>query len=674
MKKILLASMLVMSISFLNAQSFSDDFESYTVGDALAATSDVWETWSSPDGGADDADVSAGNAHSGNNSIYFASTGANGGPQDVVLPFPGEIAVGQFNLEMWMYINGAGTGAYFNFQQEDAIGTTWAADVYFLDGGIAQFTSGGALLLAASFPEDAWFKLRMENDLSTNTWDILIDDVLQGSYANGSTQIASMDIYPVLNNQFYVDDVSYEYVPYDVPALNGAVTAINGLGGALAGQSLSPQVVVRNLGTTNMNSFDLTITYNGNTMTENITGVNIASLAFYPVDFSGSFSLIAGENNAVATISNVNGNANDDASEDDVKTLVVDPIVPAPGKVVVAEEGTGTWCPWCVRGAVFMELLSEKYGDLYAGIAVHNADPMTVDAYDAAIGGLINGYPSGVVDRGPEYDPSQFEIPFLERIQIAPKAWIENGATWDAETRVLNVSATTTFQQTVSGNYKVSLVLTEDGVTGTGSDWAQANAYAGGGNGDMGGYEDLPSPVPASQMVYDHVARLLSPSFAGVPDAFMGNMDANDVTTHNFTFVLPADWDENNMHIVAMVLAPDGTVDNAAYTTIDDAIENGFVEGTVVNGVEETFAPDANFNVYPNPAADVCFISADFETNDEVQLEVYSMDGKLIASKNYGVLLGAYNLPVNTSAWSEGLYTVRITYGQSMIVKTIVKQ
>ncbi|MFN0032735.1 MAG: Omp28-related outer membrane protein [Flavobacteriales bacterium] len=679
MKKILLAMLACMAIATVHAQSFSDDFESYNAGDPLASTSDTWESWGSPDGGADDADVTDAMAHSGTKSVYFASTAAAGGPQDIVLPFPGEMTVGQFNLEMWMYINSAGTGAYFNFQQEDVIGTTWAADVYFLDGGIAQFTSGGTLLLAASFPEDAWFKLRMENDLSTNTWEVLVDDVSQGSYANTATQIASMDIYPVQNNQFYVDDVSYEYVPYTVPAVNGTVTNINQLSANadlmanLAGQTVAPQVVVRNLGITAINSFDLEITYNGNTITENVTGVNIASLAFYPVSLTDNFTLIAGENDAVATISNVNGNATDDDASDDEKVVNVDPIVPAPGKAVVAEEGTGTWCPWCVRGTVFMERLSEHFGDLYIGIAVHNADPMAIDTYDGPVSASISGYPSGFVDRGPEYDPSQFQIPFLERVQTAPKVAIQNGATWDAATRVLNVSATSTFLENVSGNYKVALVLTEDGVTGTGSQWAQANAYAGGGNGDMGGYEDLPSPVPANQMVYDHVARVISPTFEGLPGAFAGMQDANDASTHNFWFTLPAGWDENSIHIIAMVIAPDGTIENAMSTTIDEAVANGFVAGTVVTGITETAAPDANFNIYPNPASDVCFVTTQFENATEVNMEVYSTDGKLVASKYYGKLTGANNLPINTAEWAEGIYTLKMSADGQMTTKKLIK-
>jgi hypothetical protein len=673
MKKLLLAVLVFAAALTSYSQTFSDDFESYAVGSMLGEESAEWTTWSGNDGGADDSEVTDANAHSGSNSIYFASTGANGGPQDCVLPFPGELNVGQFNFEMWMFVN-SGTGAYFNFQAENVIGTTWAMDAFFLNTGVVQFTSGGALQLDTDYPFNQWFKLRMENDLSTNTWVIFIDDEVRGSFANGQTQIASMDIFPLQGNQFYVDDVSYEFTDYDLPALNGAITAIEGLSSNLAGQSANPSVVVRNLGTTTINSFDLEIEYNGTTYTENITGLNLASLAFYTYDFADAFTLIAGEEEVTATISNVNNMGTDGDSMDDVKILNLDPVVPAPGKIVVAEEATGTWCPWCVRGHVFMAMLTERYGDYFAGIAVHNADPMTVEAYDTPIGSLISGYPSGLVDRGPEYDPSQFEIPFLERIQIDPTAFVENGATYDSGTGMLNVSVKTTFQTAASGNWKIALVLTENGVTGTGSDWAQANAYAGGGSGEMGGYEDLPATVPASQMVYDHVARFISPNFGGLANAFGSSMTAGQEFVHTFSVSVPADWDPAEMHIIGMVLAPNGTIDNASYTTIDAAVSNGFETGTEVVGVMEVGSPDAPFTMYPNPVEDMCQINLQLEVAGEVTIEIYSVDGKLIASRDYGTITGSTIFPINTNAWESGVYTVKMVAGGRLYTERLVKR
>jgi hypothetical protein len=137
-----------------------------------------------------------------------------------------------------------------------------------------------------------------------------------------------------------------------------------------------------------------------------------------------------------------------------------------PHKVIALEEGTGTWCQWCPRGAVFMDLMAEKYHGYVASIAIHNADPMTVDEYDSNTGFL--SYPGAHVDRdGIDWDPSGIESPFLNKIAVAPEVTIVNGASFDSITRELKVSLTTTLEQNILGDYKIACVITEDSVRGT---------------------------------------------------------------------------------------------------------------------------------------------------------------------------------------------------------------
>ena len=107
-------------------------------------------------------------------------------------------------------------------------------------------------------------------------------------------------------------------------------------------------------------------------------------------------------------------------------------------------------------------------------------------------------------------------------------------------------------------------MLTEDGVTGTTGQYNQQNAYAGGGSGVMGGYELLPNPVPASQMVYDHVARTIVPSFTGMVNSFPTSIANGFQQTICYTFTLPASWDESKIHIIGLLRAPNGSMDNAS--------------------------------------------------------------------------------------------------------------
>lgn len=675
MKKIFTMIGALASVSAVNAQSFSDDFESYTVGQYIGAVSPDWTTWSGATGGAEDTQVSAINANSGTQSIYFSSTAASGGPQDCVLPFGGVYNTGNFSFGAAFFVNSTKNG-YFNFQAVNPIGTTWSLNVNMNNDGTLVVDDGIAQMLSTTYTPNSWFDLRIDINLNSNVWELFIDNVSQGSWSNGVNSVASVDLFPINGSQFYVDDVMYNYTPYTLPSLNGAVTQLNNMSSALAGQTVNPSVVVRNLGTTTITSFDLDVTYNGNTITENLTGLNIASLATYTVNFTGTHLLVAGSNNAVATIYNVNGTSPDGDASDDVKTITLNPVVPAAGKMVVGEEGTGTWCGWCPRGAVFMELLENKYTDLWAGIAVHNGtnDPMVVTDYDAAVSAAISGYPSGFVDRLPEADPSQFEIDFLQRITVAPKVFVVNGANWNSGTRVLNVSVSTDWQQSVSGDYRVVCVLTEDNVSGTSSGYAQVNYYAGGSNGVMGGFEALANPVPAAQMIYDHVARAITPGFSGTAGNFPGSITAGNTFDHNFTFTLPASWDENEIHIIGYILDPTAKIDNAASATLAEAIANGFQSGTQLGVASELPQPDALMTIHPNPSSEITQLNINLTSETEVNVEIYSVEGKLIASKNYGNLNGAYSLPVITEGWAKGVYMVKLITANGIITKQLIKQ
>jgi hypothetical protein len=316
-----------------------------------------------------------------------------------------------------------------------------------------------------------------------------------------------------------------------------------------------------------------------------------------------------------------------------------------------------------------MDKFQADYAGYWAGIAVHNGDPMTVTAYDDGIGTLIGGYPSALVDRLGDVDPSQMGTDFFTRLQTAPKGIITNGATWDAATRELNVSITTTMAQATTGAYKIACVLTEDDVTGTGAGYNQANAYAGGNNGVMGGYESLPSPVPAAQMVYDHVARAIAPSFTGQTGVVPSSTAAGDTYTANFTFTLPTTWDETQMHIVGMLIEPQGKIDNAGYTTIDGAVQNGYVAGLEeISGV----LLEQMLVVAPNPATDFTNITMHIPSKAQVSLRVLDAKGSILQGRQYGSLQGDFEVGINTSNYAPGLYLVELEMNGQHIQKKLI--
>lgn len=645
-----------------NAQSFSDNFESYTAGIKLGPQSPNWTTWSNADGGTEDVNVVTNEAHSGTKSIYFSSTSATGGPADVVLPFAGPHTQGIFEFKAWFKVP-TSKSAYFNFQAENTIGTTWAMDCYMNADGSLQINNASTTYITATYPQNQWYQIKIKANLSTNQWEVFVDSSSVGTFSNITNKIASIDIYPAnAAASFWVDDVSYSLTPYVLPSVNAAAGSIN-IPNGLAGQIRKPKISVRNLGVAAITSFDYTLTHKGTTIADTFTGLNIASLGEYKINISEDFVLPANNDTATLTISNINGLANDADSLDNTKTIVITTVVPAEGKVVLAEEGTGTWCQWCPRGAVFMDMMAKNYEGYFAGVAVHNADPMTIVEYDAAVSAAIPGYPSILSDRLNVIDPSDMEADFIQRIVVAPEAILRNGATYNDVTRELKVSITSTLNQDISGDYRLACVLTQDSVRGTGSAYNQANAYAGGAAGAMGGFELLTNPVPASKMIYDHVARIIVPGFAGYPNSFGASTDSGQAVTHTYTYILPSTWNPSKMNIIGIMLDPNGVTVNASASRINEAVTNGYVIGTEiggnVTGIEKLAGPDA-IRIAPNPGTDFSNILLSLIKDAEVQVEIFNMNGAKVATKEYGMLTGEMQLPIQMSELANGLYLVKI--------------
>ena len=652
----------------LNAQLFSDNFDAYPAGQYLGPQSLTWSTWSGTEGGTEDVQITSANASSAPNSIYLSSTAANGGPQDVVLKFGQLFNSGVFTLQKKVFINSGKTG-YYNIQGALTIGNLWALNVNFDAGQLIIDDGITPNLVVTSYPEATWFELKIEANLTLHVWKAYVNGNLVGTWVNGVNTVASTDFFPVQNTQMYIDDVMFDHVPFTIPALDAMVADVD-MGAELATQSGTPIVKVVNGGSTAITSLKVDLTYNGSTTTQNVTGVNIATAGVYNVSLPTTV-LAAGALPITAVVYNVNGGAGDNTPSNDTLIELINPIVPAPGKMVVGEEATGTWCQWCPRGAVFMDLFETKYQDFWAGIAVHNGDPMTVTEYDAGIGTLIGGYPSALVDRLGDVDPSGMSSDFFTRLQTAPKATLVNGATWDATSRVLNVSVRYNFALAANGNYKSACVLTEDGVTGTGAGWSQSNAYAGGNNGVMGGFESLPSPVPAAQMVYDHVARAIAPSFTGMTGIFPATVNAGDAHIVNYSFTLPAGWDENEIQIIGLLIDPTGKIDNAGSADITTAVANGYETGLNA-GIAQVLSSSRPVALAPNPAAGSSTILLNLATESDVRIELTDLNGKLITSGSYMSLSGAQSISMDLNGLSAGIYAVNILVNGTLYTEKLI--
>jgi hypothetical protein len=656
--------------SLANAQTFSDNFDSYTAGQKMASQSaGAWTTWSGTVGGVEDVIVSSNDAVSAPNSIYFSSTISGGGPTDLIKNF-GVLNTGQFSMEFNLKVE-TGKAAYFNLQKTATLGQVWAMDCNFKDNGNLLITNQDGLDISVPYTSGTWFKFKLNINFNTNTWEVLFDNVSKAIFANPVNQIASMDIFPVdqdapFSAGYFIDDFQYTITPYTVTNLNASLTYVGINGGYVTGNNVSKKIKVRNLGSTPITSLNITTNYNGVVENKPFTGLNISSLAEVELAMNNTIVLASGTNALSAAVSFVNGNTTqDDNPADDMKSVNLTPLTPALGKMVVSEEGTGTWCSWCPRGAVFMDKMNALYADYWVGIAVHNGDPMAFAAYDTPIAAYTNGYPFAIVDRNPKIDPSEMEPQILNRLTIAPTALISNSAVWDAGTRELRVYVSANFQANATSNYKLACVLTEDGVTGVSSGFRQSNAYAGGGSGVMGGYETKPNPVPAAQMVYDHVARAIQPSFTGLTTAFPAVVNAGETHTVEFLFGnLPAEWDVNKMNIIGLLLAPDGKIDNAGAASFQNSLSSV--------ALADITTPEVT--LYPNPVTGDAYLSVNIEMQSKVEVTVYTVSGQKMNASMHDLIAGPNVLSLYTKNLTPGVYLVKVnSKGNSVTKRMIVK-
>ena len=224
---------------------------------------------------------------------------------------------------------------------------------------------------------------------------------------------------------------------------------------------------------------------------------------------------------------------------------------------VVAEELTGSWCGWCVRGIVALEETKKAHPEQFIAIAVHGNDFLESPEYTDYIAGLIgsSGYPNSVVNRDrntagdPEYIPVRFEQKASAPIEgyVTLETGGEDGL-YEATAKVaLNSNG-------LDGRYRMAYAIVENDVYEEGnSNYVQHNSYAGGANGEMGGYEDLPEYV--TDFHFQDVARGTIGDPSGIEGSLPLRMDAGReyVTTESFTLpetVLNVD----NVYIVAMLI------------------------------------------------------------------------------------------------------------------------
>lgn len=245
-------------------------------------------------------------------------------------------------------------------------------------------------------------------------------------------------------------------------------------------------------------------------------------------------------------------------------------------KVVLIEEGTGTWCAWCPEGKVFGKQLLSDYPEKVIFIEVHGNDPMAHEEYIDSSG--FWSYPSGHVNRKMynfHLQPVQWKGALTQALNEIPPVNVYVETAFDTSNRNLTVNISAEFFDTLLGDYRLAAIVIEDAITGNETRYGQKNVFTDNAYGSMGGFEILPSYVPPNMMAYDNVARHLLGGYHGELGSLPTQAIAGNTYSHSFNWTLPNEYDKDYIWIAALLVNnQNGEVINAGKSIYISGNEN----------------------------------------------------------------------------------------------------
>ena len=345
-------------------------------------------------------------------------------------------------------------------------------------------------------------------------------------------------------------------------------------------------------------------------------------------------------------ISKVNGNTNINKHSSAEYSIIA--LEKSADRVSVVEEQTGTWCGWCPRGHVALDLLNKQLGDKVVTLAGHFAngesqvDPMNIlgdnitsqaEAFadygwvamtlSSLLGG--GGLPGAMFDRVVAADPyvganttkgknGTYEYGATDLVNLLKEenpseADFSMTASWaDDKNTDIKVDLTTTFNYNRFGSfpYGVAFVLSENGMTGKGATWKQLNYYSK--LAGVNGASDFNNPDMAAwfkagsyvSTTYDNVVvQAWNPlGDAAIVDKSKTDIDKGEVIPFSTTLKVNSDLIQNynnltlsallvNLNSLAVVNAAKVVLGNCAagIEDVNSEANNNVVSRYNVNGM-----------------------------------------------------------------------------------------
>lgn len=603
MKKLLLSSLFAIFCMFqaqLQTVIFSDDFETYSVGDKLAQTSSLteWTTWSGATGGTEDPAISNTWAVSGSNSVKIIPN------NDLVLDL-GDKTTGRYQIEFKILISTAKIG-YFNLLNDFAgANSIWAFQAYFKAAGAGSVDAGGAESATFSYTAGQWNSVNLivdlDDDFATfyfNGTEVVSWVFSKGTFGAGTLhKLDAVNFYGEAGSEFFIDDVVVTEQLSMTGPLNLQATLnvedIDLTWNSPAGATPDSYVIVANNAVIATNVLDTFYTY----------------LNAYPGDYD--FTVKAHYNGlGYSQQSNI------------AEITIAGGVV---RNYVLLEEGTGTWCPYCPGAAMGLEQMYDENLDI-AVIAYHEGDPYETTQSLSRLGYYgITTYPSVLFDGGNIISGgsntvsmySSYKPVFDEKILIPSLYSMTMDVYQTSSTTYTATIDITQYNDYFTGPFKLYGAVTESSIL---VNWQGQNHL-------------------------DFVFREMFPSTSGV------SVDFSTDTTYNgmITFELDTSWVRNNCSFVVFLQHP----------STKKVLQTAIIDMATISDVSQFGLPSVV--VRPNPASE--FVSIYADQLEEITIMSLTGQTVLVQKANQDEMhLPVDHLPSGIymiSIKSAGNYTIR---------------
>ena len=323
----------------------------------------------------------------------------------------------------------------------------------------------------------------------------------------------------------------------------------------------------------------------------------------------------------------------------------------------VLEYCTGTWCQYCPCGETVIEGIKFNYPRTmclgYHG-PVGSSDPWTAVSAPMISAFGFNAYPTGVINRADSVlDRSSWQNRVLVSYYgFQPGVSIAiNGYNYNAGTHTITASVVATALSTLSGNYNIMMVLTEDNII-----------YGQTGNSGCPG---------SGTYVHKYVVKGLINGAMGTPLATTDTWTQGTTATTPLNYTFPAGVVDANCVLNIFVYKNAG-----GYIGVGNTVQQStFVPATtgptgIVNNNNNTPTEYSLMQNYPNPFNPTTNVHFSLPKDGNVSLKIYDMLGNVVETYVDGFMKsGTYNAEIDGSNWASGVYFYTLRAGNYVETK-----